>query len=293
MSRNIVRVNKNNNYTVMSNYHLRDDKLSWKAKGIHSYVLSLPDDWKIILTHLKTMAIDGESSMRSGLKELYDLYYWQKYPIYVDGTIDKWVTEIYEEPFDPKEKIKNIIIRNNVETINYEHQPVATTLLGGNIEVGMLEEGSFDIDKDKLLSTYNTKDLFVSNNSFNQSNEKENERVNENINSNNLVNEFKQILIDSNIEDLGQDAAPLEKALRMLYYTDKSLKIDGTNIPPKQVREDLKRLKWEHLDLAMRDYRIASDRQEIVYVTAYLSRCIYNSIFNSSLKLESEINYNS
>ncbi len=38
-------VNKNVNYTVMSNYHLQDKKLSLKAKGLLSYMLSLPDDW--------------------------------------------------------------------------------------------------------------------------------------------------------------------------------------------------------------------------------------------------------
>ena len=39
------RVNKNVNYTVMSNHHLQDKRLSLKAKGLLSYMLSLPDDW--------------------------------------------------------------------------------------------------------------------------------------------------------------------------------------------------------------------------------------------------------
>lgn len=30
----VVRLNKTNNYTVMSNYHLRDRELSLKAKGL-------------------------------------------------------------------------------------------------------------------------------------------------------------------------------------------------------------------------------------------------------------------
>ena len=41
----ICRVEKNSNYTVMSNYHLRDDNLTLKAKGLLSLVLSLPDNW--------------------------------------------------------------------------------------------------------------------------------------------------------------------------------------------------------------------------------------------------------
>ena len=41
----VFRVEKNQNYTVMANYHLKDASLSLKAKGLLSLMLSLPDDW--------------------------------------------------------------------------------------------------------------------------------------------------------------------------------------------------------------------------------------------------------
>ena len=41
----VFKIEKNNNYTVMSNYHLIDKNLSYKAKGLLSFMLSLPDDW--------------------------------------------------------------------------------------------------------------------------------------------------------------------------------------------------------------------------------------------------------
>ena len=41
----VMRVEKNQNYTTMSNYHLRDTSLSLKAIGLLSKILSLPDDW--------------------------------------------------------------------------------------------------------------------------------------------------------------------------------------------------------------------------------------------------------
>ena len=43
----IVRVPKVNNYTIMSNHHLIDHELSFKAKGLMSYMLSRPDNWDI------------------------------------------------------------------------------------------------------------------------------------------------------------------------------------------------------------------------------------------------------
>ena len=36
----IFKIEKNKNYTVMSNYHLRDKNLSYKAKGLLSFMLS-------------------------------------------------------------------------------------------------------------------------------------------------------------------------------------------------------------------------------------------------------------
>ena len=42
----VFRVEKNSNYTTMCNYHLRDQGLSLKGKGLLSMLLSLPDTWK-------------------------------------------------------------------------------------------------------------------------------------------------------------------------------------------------------------------------------------------------------
>jgi hypothetical protein len=65
-----IREKKEKNFTVMSNYHLRSEKLSWKAKGVFSYLLSLPDDWVIYLSELKKHATDGRDSLRTAIKEL-------------------------------------------------------------------------------------------------------------------------------------------------------------------------------------------------------------------------------
>ena len=41
----VFRSEKTRDYTVMSNYHLRDRSLSLKAKGLLPLMLSLPEDW--------------------------------------------------------------------------------------------------------------------------------------------------------------------------------------------------------------------------------------------------------
>lgn len=67
---NVVRVIKNSNYTTLSNYHFKDRRLSWKAKGLLSTMLSLPDNWNYTIEGLATLAGDGIKSTNSGLAEL-------------------------------------------------------------------------------------------------------------------------------------------------------------------------------------------------------------------------------
>lgn len=66
----VFRVEKNRNYTVMSNHHLKDKKLSFKAKGLLSYMLSLPDDWDYSIEGLCTVGKDSKSAIKSALQEL-------------------------------------------------------------------------------------------------------------------------------------------------------------------------------------------------------------------------------
>ena len=67
---NIVRVDRNKNYTTMGNYHLRDKNLSNKARGLLSTVLSLPPEWDYTVRGLAAICKDGVDSISSQLKEL-------------------------------------------------------------------------------------------------------------------------------------------------------------------------------------------------------------------------------
>lgn len=70
MPSTIFRVEKNKNYTTISNYHLQDKNLSLKAKGLLTIVLSLPPDWVISLEGLQSLSKDGAASVRASLDEL-------------------------------------------------------------------------------------------------------------------------------------------------------------------------------------------------------------------------------
>ena len=66
----IFRVEKNSNYVVMSNHHLRNKEMSLKAKGLLSLILSLPPEWNYSLSGLCAICKESQTAMRSALKEL-------------------------------------------------------------------------------------------------------------------------------------------------------------------------------------------------------------------------------
>lgn len=66
----IFRVEKTQNYTVMSNHHLRNKEMSLKAKGLLSLILSLPPTWNYSLAGLCAICKESQTAMRSALKEL-------------------------------------------------------------------------------------------------------------------------------------------------------------------------------------------------------------------------------
>lgn len=66
----VFKIEKSRNYTVMSNYHLRDKNLSYKAKGLLSFMLSLPEDWDYSINGLVSISKEGVKAIRNILQEL-------------------------------------------------------------------------------------------------------------------------------------------------------------------------------------------------------------------------------
>ena len=74
----VFRIEKNKNYTVMANYHLRDISLSLKAKGLLSLMLSLPEGWDYTTKGLACICKDGVDSICSTVRELEKAGYVQR-----------------------------------------------------------------------------------------------------------------------------------------------------------------------------------------------------------------------
>ena len=99
----VIRVEKNKNYTVMSNVHLRDGALTLKAKGLLSLILSLPDDWHYSINGLATLTKEGRAGVMSCLKELEAAGYISRHQLRGEhGRMGQNEYVIYEEPRPPQ-----------------------------------------------------------------------------------------------------------------------------------------------------------------------------------------------
>lgn len=71
----IVRTRKNKNYSSINNTVLRDERLSWRARGIAAYLLTMPDDWEINHDHLWKHGIEGRDAVLNAMRELEEVGY--------------------------------------------------------------------------------------------------------------------------------------------------------------------------------------------------------------------------
>nr|WP_300847465.1 DUF6017 domain-containing protein [uncultured Acetatifactor sp.] len=95
----VFRVEKTKDFTVMCNHHLRNVKLSLKAKGLLSLMLSLPEDWDYTTKGLACICRDGVDSIASALKELEKHGYLTRQRVRFDnGRLGDIEYTIHEKP---------------------------------------------------------------------------------------------------------------------------------------------------------------------------------------------------
>ena len=113
----VFRIEKTRDYTVMSNYHLRDRSLSLKAKGLLSLMLSLPEDWDYTMKGLARICKDGIDSISGGIRELEAHGYLVRARVRNEngqlGSIEYTILEQPKEPAQTPAPIREKPIREN------------------------------------------------------------------------------------------------------------------------------------------------------------------------------------
>lgn len=103
----VIRIHKKQNgFVMIDREFLENENLSWKAKGILAYLLSKPDNWKVIVKDIVNHSTDGKAAVYNGLNELKGCGYYEKKPIRDDrGTFVRWESTVYECPTKSPEKV--------------------------------------------------------------------------------------------------------------------------------------------------------------------------------------------
>lgn len=111
----IFRVEKSRNYTVMSNFHLREKNMSLKAKGLLSWMLSNNDDWDYSIAGIVSNCKENETAIKSALDELRDFGYLEVRKIAPNKDISVFHYEyiVHEQPIENQD-IENLVLENLV-----------------------------------------------------------------------------------------------------------------------------------------------------------------------------------
>lgn len=128
------RVNKTSDYTVISNYHLREKEMSLKAKGLLTLMLSLPEDWDYSISGLASICAENETAIKTGLKELKKFGYLRISKIFPSKERGnkkiEYIYEIFEKPLgeDKRQKEQEIekqpLEKQKVENQGVENLPL-------------------------------------------------------------------------------------------------------------------------------------------------------------------------
>lgn len=120
----IYRINKTKDFSVMSNAHLRDKNLSFKAKGLLSMMLSLPDNWDYSIEGIASISKESSSAIKSTLTELKEQGYLivtKKMPNETESGRIEYIYDIYETK---QEGEKQGVENQPLEFLPLEVQPL-------------------------------------------------------------------------------------------------------------------------------------------------------------------------
>ena len=129
----VFRVERTGDYTVMSNFHLKDKRLSLKAKGLLSQMLSLPDDWDYTLSGLSYINRESKDAIRSAVNELETAgYIRRRQTTDASGKFAANEYTIFERPIEGEPMLDKPLSENPITVNPSAVNPSAVNPLPGN-----------------------------------------------------------------------------------------------------------------------------------------------------------------
>ena len=256
----VFRIEKNRNYTVMSNYHLRDQSISCKACGLLSKMLALPDDWDYTTRGLAAICKDGLDSIRSALKELEGAGYLERRQLRDDhGRMADVEYIIYETPLrsEPRTDLPYTENPNTVFPDSDKPDSEKPTQFKTNIPI--TKESKTKKTNTDSIPPHSPPPLLVADG------QKERERIHEQIEYDYLVTPSNQDQVDELVEimlEVSLNRSPIIHIGRDAEY------------PTNYVRERMRQITSEHIRKVIDG--INETHNEVHNTKAYLLASLFN-----------------
>lgn len=121
---NRIKVNKNKDYTTISNIFLKDNNLSLKAKGFLAVIMSLDDNWDFTINGICSVLKEGKTSIYNTISELKEYGYCN----YLTIRDEKGIITGNDYTFNEKPNMANPCVDNPyMEKPNVGNQPQLST----------------------------------------------------------------------------------------------------------------------------------------------------------------------
>ena len=283
----VYRVQRTRDYTVMSNYHLKDKGLTLKSKGLLSMILSLPEEWNYTTRGLASICKEGVDAIGSALKELETAGYIVRRQLRgANGRITDTEYIIYEQPQPKKlDMLPSDVVSPDTENPDMvkpdTEKPAELNIEKSNTEKSITYGSSTDSipfretaavrlperkgrDAMSLTEMESYRDLIL-----------------ENIEYDHLCREFTTYR-----EDLDEI---VELMVETVCAKRKTTRIAGSDFPHEVVRSRFLKLDCSHIEFVMECLR--NNTTEIRNMKQYLLAVLFNAPTTISNHYTAQVNH--
>lgn len=152
----IIRAKRDKNFSIFDNKLLRDSEISFKARGLLTYMLSMPDNWKFYVSELATHSKkEGESAIRSAIEELEKAGYMKRVRQRGEkGRFSSVDWYVYDEPkFSPHSDFPHVD-KPHVEEPQVDNRPLPRTNSIKNLKKEELNKIDRQIDSVAVIRDF-------------------------------------------------------------------------------------------------------------------------------------------
>ncbi len=269
----VFRIEKTRNYTVMSNYHLRDMSLSLKAKGLLSLMLSLPENWDYTMKGLARICKDGIDSISGGIRELEAHGYLIRARVRgANGQLGSIEYTILEQPKAPSPTQEKPIRENPVQA-----NPMLDAPIQENPAQLNTKESSKDKSKKDLSSTEGSNPILSSPQPPRGSDRAGRDLMRERESYRELILENIEYDILAQNERLDRDR--LDELVELMVDTVCSnremIRVAGDDYPAEVVRSRFLKLNASHIEYVLD--RMRENTTYVRNIKKYLLAALYNA----------------